>query len=181
MGKEYALGVIEQGLESLRMSCMTLIFHDQYAALETPFSAKSDASDNGFFNFLDAKEENSFNPTDAILVRLESQLREEISKFRSMITNIALIKTVNSTRRFWNSYGVEMPILRKLFQICLSIPSSSSFIERFFSICGLVCNQRNGRSDVELIRCRSLMRANVKILQEMRYMSVNQNSFSEEE
>jgi len=60
-----------------------------------------------------------------------------------------------------------MPQLFDLQIILLNIPASSSFIERFFSLSGIVCDSRRLNLNDELIVLRSLMKANMTILNEM--------------
>ena len=49
----------------------------------------------------------------------------------------------------------------------LNIPSSSASIERFFSICGVICTQRRGNMDPDTIIKRSMLKVNVTLLEEM--------------
>ena len=44
----------------------------------------------------------------------------------------------------------------------LSIPASSAFFERFFSICGTVCTKRNGNMGDDLLIKRSFLKSNLK-------------------
>ena len=60
-----------------------------------------------------------------------------------------------------------MPKLFDLQIILLNIPASSSFIERFFSISGIVCDSRRLNMNDELIVMISLMKANMSILNEL--------------
>jgi hypothetical protein len=47
-----------------------------------------------------------------------------------------------------------MPKIYKLALILLNIPCSSALVERFFSICGLICKNRSFNMRADLIRYR---------------------------
>ena len=49
----------------------------------------------------------------------------------------------------------------------MNIPSSSAYIERFYSICGNVCKQRAGNMKAQTIASRSFLKANIKILDKL--------------
>ena len=57
-----------------------------------------------------------------------------------------------------------MPILFKTAMILLNISASSAFIERFFSICGVVCEARRERQSDDMIICRCMLKANIQNL-----------------
>ncbi|RNA27693.1 zinc finger BED domain-containing 4-like [Brachionus plicatilis] len=65
--------------------------------------------------------------------------REKIHFIKNIVDN-SNFKT-NSTAKFWNEDCI-MPYLAKLAIVLWNIPSSSAYIERFYSICGLV-SKRN--------------------------------------
>jgi len=50
--------------------------------------------------------------------------------------------------------------------ILLNIQSSSAFVERFFSICGIICKKRASNMKNKLIIMRSMMKANFHLLNE---------------
>ena len=60
-----------------------------------------------------------------------------------------------------------MPNLFKLTVILLNIKSSSAFIERYFSISGIICDKRRLSMKDDLIIMRSMMKTNMKILTEL--------------
>ena len=60
-----------------------------------------------------------------------------------------------------------MPLLAKLAVILSNIPSSSAYIERFYRICGNVCKQRAGNMSSDTIINRSVLKANIDILNEI--------------
>ena len=51
--------------------------------------------------------------------------------------------------------------------LLLNIPSSRAFIERFFSICGAICNKRSGNYSDDMIILKSFSKANMNTLQNM--------------
>ena len=59
----------------------------------------------------------------------------------------------------------DMPMLFKLKTILDNIPAASAQIERFFSMTGLVCDKRRARITNKLIIMRSMLLANMNILQ----------------
>ena len=60
-----------------------------------------------------------------------------------------------------------MPHLFELQIILLNLPATSSFIERFFSISGIVCDVRRLNMNDDLIIKRSMMKANMNILRDL--------------
>ena len=55
-------------------------------------------------------------------------------------------------------------------KILLNRNSSSAFIERFFSICGFIQDKRRAKTSIDLFKKRCLLRANIKILNELKYI-----------
>jgi hypothetical protein len=66
-------------------------------------------------------------------------LRREKEVFFSLI-NKPLIEgqELLTTKMFWAENRKQLPNLHKLAKRLLTIPASSAFIERFFSVCGVV-------------------------------------------
>ena len=48
-----------------------------------------------------------------------------------------------STKQFWLTHQTSLPILSTLAVKLLNIPSTTACIERYFSICGIICNKGN--------------------------------------
>ncbi len=59
--------------------------------------------------------------------------------------------------------------------ILLNIPASSSFIERFFSISGIVCDVRRASMNDDLIEMRSMMKANMTVLEQLNKIDIRKN------
>jgi len=72
-----------------------------------------------------------------------------------------------STAAFWRTNGHKFPFLRRLALILYNVPSSSAFIERFYSICGHVCKTKSGNYNLDTIIQRSMLKANIQLLEEL--------------
>ena len=114
---------------------------------------------------------------------------DDIKKEKDLFLTLINESKPSSTAYFWNLNKKSLPIIAKLakrfyFFIntfflfkyefmfflllrLLNIPASSAFIERYFSICGIVCNKRNQNMRGDLTIIRSLLKANTLILEEM--------------
>ncbi len=96
---------------------------------------------------------------------LTHQLEKEKAIFISKIEAGVMTKT--TSKAFCIENKSNMPILFSVSQKLLVIPSSSAFIERFFSISGKVNDKPSGNmSDATLI-IRSFFKANIKLLKEI--------------
>ena len=93
----------------------------------------------------------------------EANIDKEIAQYRRFISDQNNLNNVN-TIKFWND-NLQYPYLSKLSKILLNINSSSACIERFFSICGLVCDKRRGSMKKDLIIMRSMIKTNMSLLQ----------------
>ena len=118
---------------------------------KTPVSAKSDSSDYFFGSFSDEKQDNILNQEN--LQRESIQI--EINAFRVKIKNELSNANSTTTKLFWQNNALEFPSLKEIAIILINIQSSSAFIERFFSICGVVCTRRatNMKADLIIKRC----------------------------
>ena len=118
---------------------------------KTPVSAKSDSSDYFFGSFSDEKQDKILNQEN--LQRESIQI--EINAFRVKIKNELSNANSTTTKLFWQNNALEFPSLKEIAIILINIQSSSAFIERFFSICGVVCTRRatNMKADLIIKRC----------------------------
>jgi hypothetical protein len=71
---------------------------------------------------------------------------------------------------FWTSKGIQFSTLYKLALILYNVPSSSAFIERFYSICGNVFKTKCGNFSSVTIIQRSILKANTHLLEEFNYI-----------
>ena len=98
----------------------------------------------------------------------------ELTLVKLNVEKVKFIKIINSdhfdaksTTKFWKEQMKELPTLSRLAFILLNIPSSSAFIERFYSICGNVCKRECGNMTPETIIQRSFLKANTKFLENL--------------
>jgi len=95
-------------------------------------------------------------------------LNLELEKEKLIFSKLVEEKNFNmSSYQFWIERASHLPILRKIFFYLSNIPSSSAFIKRYFSLCGIVCKKRSGNIDFDLIISRSMLKANIKILNDL--------------
>ena len=69
-----------------------------------------------------------------------------------------------STGQFWLKHAIELPRLKSLCLHLSNIPSSSSYIERFFSLCGSICSQRRANMSAEQIVGRAIIKTNMNLI-----------------
>jgi hypothetical protein len=127
--------------------------------LVTPISA-SPSLFSQFSQIQSESEEESasnftFSYTNSIIKEKESLIR---------LLDETNLKAILSTKKFWISNSKCFPILSSVALILINIPSNSAFIERFFSLCGIICHDKAGNMGDELIIKRSMIAANIKIL-----------------
>jgi hypothetical protein len=95
-------------------------------------------------------------------------LRKEKELFFSLINKPKEEQKAVTTKMFWIENRKTLSSLYKLAQRLLTIPASSAFIERFFSVCGVVCKKRCGNMSDELIIMRSFLKCNIDILNSLK-------------
>ena len=87
-------------------------------------------------------------------------LKDEVKVFINIITET----TFESTKKFWLKYKTSMPNLFNVACKLLSIPATSAFIERFFSLTGQINKQQSNSVSVDLLRTRSMLKAHMKLI-----------------
>jgi len=92
-------------------------------------------------------------------------LKDEVKVFINIITE----STFESTKKFWLKYKTSMPNLFNLSCKLLGLPASSAFIESFFSLTGQINNQHSNSVSVDLLRTRSMLKANMKLIDIEKY------------
>jgi hypothetical protein len=97
----------------------------------------------GIFNTApSAKEINNEKAIKAALkYKKTEEIKEEIRKLTNKITADNFAHSNLSSNKFWMEN--KIPNLSTLFIILESINSSSEFIERFFSFCGIILTKGN--------------------------------------
>ncbi|CAF1108316.1 unnamed protein product [Brachionus calyciflorus] len=91
-----------------------------------------------------------------------SNIRREKEIFVSMINQPIEEDTEPfTTKQFWTENKTNIPLLFRSDFILLSIPASSAFIERFFSVCGVICKKRAGNMTDYLKTSRAFLKCNL--------------------
>ena len=128
--------------------------------LENPVYSDSETTDT--FNSMLRSNSREINERNRVSTRSDIELEK--------IIFLELIKNKNigghSTTSFWNKFKSQLPLLSSVARQLLNIPSSGACIERFFSICGVICTQRRGNMSTDMIIKRSMLKVNLDILTE---------------
>jgi len=123
-------------------------------------------ANSNYFNCSQASNGNN-QSNEARLFEINKALDTEISIFSEILGNPIKLKKIKKTIEFWKENKSLMPHLFELQIILLNLPATSSFIERFFSISGIVCDVRRLNMTDDLIIKRSMMKANMNILRDL--------------
>jgi hypothetical protein len=86
--------------------------------------------------------------------------------FANLLKNSTFSESV-SVKSYWIAHKKDMPNIANLAMLLYNIPSSSAFIERFFSICGVVNRTRAGNMSVLTLQTRAFLKSNIEILNEL--------------
>ncbi|RNA17621.1 hypothetical protein BpHYR1_048959 [Brachionus plicatilis] len=78
---------------------------------------------------------------------LNKKYNTEIDRLKILLREVK----INSKRGFWNKYGKELPNLYSLTLRLSSIPSTSAFVERFFSLTGIINRGKTNLSEELLV------------------------------
>lgn len=100
---------------------------------------------------------------------LDKEIEKETTEFANIIFSDIFLKNKYSNYNFWIKHKKTLPFLSKFARKFMCISSSSSFIERFFSICGVISNKRNLNMNTDLFITRSILKANMKIVKEISF------------
>ena len=120
-------------------------------------------SDCCYFGFADDNE--LVNPThESKQFKFESDLDKEIVFFSDFFTSRDTLKSIKNTKQFWLKHKINMPILYTFALMVMTISASSAYIERFFSVSGIVCTNKSLNMKDDLIIIRSMLKANYKLL-----------------
>ena len=113
-----------------------------------------------------------------IILLNEDQLKE-IYNFAPLFDKRSKFYTkFTSNKKFWLFFKDKAPYLNQLYIVLNNIPSSSAYIERFFSICGVVNKPRASTMTDGLFRCRCLLKTNIKILDELTEKTPENENFN---
>ena len=180
--RSYSTGFLKKGLEALKDVCILFLYsrksenEKEQALLDDSDNYGSQVSNKTQDNFAsmscynysqqssEASQEN-----EAFIFKRDKELQKEISFLTELLGDKKRIQSyaAKKTAKFWTDFKSEMPNLFELQIILLNCPATSSFIERFFSLSGIVCDIRRLNMTDDLMLMRSLMKANMGILKEL--------------
>jgi hypothetical protein len=179
--KSYSKGFLNKGLEGLKSVCSLFLFSrpqndetSQNLNNENTPKTPSSAHSNDNFDFtknLFASSQDAPN-IESIQFKRDKEIEAEILFFSDRLSDENKIRSIKSTTQFWKENKKDLPHLFELQLILLNIPASSSFIERFFSISGIVCDVRRGSMNDDLIEMRSMMKANMHVLEQLNKIGI---------
>ena len=173
---KHCKSLLDDGISSITDTYMKFVFakkpkenNDNQLKPKTPCSAQSCASELLFMNIAEAEEDKLDYDCNEELQEIEkkNQLANEIDNFTKFLQSKEFFDKYFSSKQFWIKNGKKFSNLSKLTLILLNILASSSCVERYFSICGVVCQKRNSHSNDDLIISRCLLKANMPILKEI--------------
>lgn len=171
MNKVFAKNIVKESLESLKHAYFKLFFEKSISQLEeipcSQHSTKSDNSEKYFMNIYRDDEEEKFENSEVVIFKINNELEKEISILTELICNKTLLKSIKSTKDFWKINSDKLPKLKNLSVVLLNISASSAFIERFFSIAGVICKNRASNMKDDLIIMRSMLKTNIELLNEL--------------
>ena len=102
------------------------------------------------------------NQSDEDLNSTKNCMEKEREIFKAMLNE----KFFNLTSsKFWLDNKKNFLNLYKLSLVLFNIPSSSAFVERFFSICGIVNNQRRGNMKDQNLINRAFLKTNIDLVE----------------
>ena len=172
---------MEKGLKCLRDVVIQILFKNEKISDEINLEMQPNDSSNNinspdnldfvnnhFFSSQNASNnEKTSSNNESLIFKRNKEIEAEIIYFSTLLSDPKVINSSSSTKEFWLKYRQNMPYLFDLQIVLLNIPSSSSFIERFFSISGIVCDSRRLNMTDELVIIRSLLKANMTLLNEL--------------
>ena len=176
---DFSKNYYDQALDALSSSeCLIMIIDEdcdddklypEANQVSSLADVESDASDSYFKDSSETCKNLKISIDGETKKKLKKrEIKNEIFLFRKKLSEeVFRVGYSTGTSRFWKENFSIFPNLFKLAQILLNIQASSAFIERFFSICGIICTKRNNNMGDELLIMRSLMKANIKTLKEL--------------
>lgn len=180
MGSPFAEGYVQKCLSTLKQCSKEFVYRSylkNLKELETSQTKEvnedqiesTNQEDNFYSDFFNEVPIQKPRMNDeAIKFKFTTELDKEISALTLVISSANFSKDKKSLPEFWSKNSSSLPILCSLAKVLINISSSSAFIERFFSISGIICTQRNMNMNKDLIVARSLLKANPKIIQTLK-------------
>ncbi|RNA45161.1 hypothetical protein BpHYR1_040948 [Brachionus plicatilis] len=84
------------------------------------------------------------------------KIRHEKQIFLDLIRDQTELQ--KSTKEFWSTNSSRLPILSSVAKKLFSVPASSAFVERYFSICGVVSSKRNQNIKSKNFICKTVLK-----------------------
>jgi hypothetical protein len=171
--KDYAKDFLALGKKNIMNVCYSYLRNSEEKKSQSQLQSQSnspedvlDTSNEDLLLLLDDASDN-----ENIDFTFSAVLEKEKDIFLSLINSTEFIKPETNkkmtTIEFWLSQvQTKNPILKNLFECALilrNIPASSAFVERFFSICGIVHRKRAGNMNDKTLVNRSFLKSNLKI------------------
>jgi hAT family C-terminal dimerisation region len=110
------------------------------------------------WKFLEARQERA-----AVAVRPADTAQSELSKYLIEVRSIPQARPVTDALCFWMERTSVYPLLTPLAQDLISAPASEAFVERIFSVCGILTAGRRNRMQKSL-EMRVFLKLNSKFL-----------------
>ena len=129
---------------------------------------KSAASKTFSFLFVNENTKNEHSEREHRSFSIRAEIEKEIEAFGKMIKDAHFINNTHSTTEFWRTNSEKFRLLLKVAAILLNISSSSAFVERSFSLCGIISTTRNANMKDELLIMRAMLKVNMSILSQMK-------------
>ena len=173
--------IFQSGLDSLTEVYLSLLYREERMSTQNANDEEGTDSDNsvvsnirldGMFSSDDSDEQNPSN--SARIVILKKDLENEMRLFAAIVTSQEFRKMKSSNRSFWSKQSTSIPLLSALAKRTLNIQASSAVVERFFSICGVICGKREMNTSDELLIMKSVLKTNIELLNELSTQSTTQ-------
>ena len=99
--------------------------------------------------------------------KIEIELDKEIKYLTDILSKHEMLNQIKSNISFWSKHQDDMHRLSKLAILLSNINASSAFIERFFSICGIICNKQSEYISDGMIITRNILKSNIDFLNKL--------------
>lgn len=163
--------MLTEGLRSLRSVYLKFFYEEKLNVLEElDIHITENQSDNDG-DFLDEllKDDEAIDikNTEPEKFKINTELDKEIKYLTEILSKREVLIAIKSNLSFWSKHQDSMPRLSRLAITLSNINASSAFIERFFSICGIICKKQRGNMNDDMIITRSILKSNIDILKEL--------------
>ena len=165
MNKTFASSLMLNSLRVLKSACLNFVFeiHNDQSELNNS-TAESLSSDCFYYGI---SEERNNKSIEGRRFKFENDLDKEIAIFSEFFVSRDTLKFISDTNEFWLQHKINLPILYKFAVKILSTPGTSAYIERFFSVSGIVCTNNSFNMNDDLIFMRSMLKANFRVVSEL--------------